>query len=349
MKSISKGWRFALYVPEDFPAHEFYHELVELYVGMDLTPDNLNRVDRKTYIEVYDWVDKHYFFVYPKDVVSSPEYVKQVFLELIIKEKVNAVVIDPFNQLDNDYSKTGGRDDKYLEELFIRQYEDEIVESDDLIAYICNHKKENELLTICTSDRDMCQLIGDGIRIYMIDLKTYITKDNYSEYFEHHLSNAALIKILCGDKSDMIKGVKRLGEDTLLEHFPEIKERNGTIDEIINKAKVINDNSVTKKLKPLQVLTNISLGVTDGIQGNKLYEINDLLVNLKKPLITDNVISDLENLKELDLDPTDRSIKNVYQLMKEDGIYNEVKHYSEDYLLPFKKLVDREKNNKILN
>jgi hypothetical protein len=115
MKSISKGWRFALYVPEDFPAHEFYHELVELYVGMDLTPDNLNRVDRKTYIEVYDWVDKHYFFVYPKDVVSSPEYVKQVFLELIIKEKVNAVVIDPFNQLDNDYSKTGGRDDKYLE------------------------------------------------------------------------------------------------------------------------------------------------------------------------------------------------------------------------------------------
>jgi 5'-3' exonuclease len=238
---------------------------------------------------------------------------------------------------------------KYLEELFIRQYEDEIVESDDLIAYICNHKKENELLTICTSDRDMCQLIDDGIRIYMIDLKTYITKDNYTEYFGHHLSNAALIKILCGDKSDMIKGVKRLGEDTLLEHFPEIKERKVTIDEIINKAKVINNDRVTKKLKPLQVLTNISLGVTDGIQGNKLYEINDLLVNLKKPLITDNVISDLENLKELDLDPTDRSIKNVYQLMKEDGIYNEVKHYSEDYLLPFKKLVDREKNNKILN
>lgn len=115
MKSISNDWKFALFVPEDFPAHEFYHELVELYVGMDLTPDNLNRVDRKSYIEIYDWIDKHYFFVYPKDVVSSPDYVKQVFLELIIKEKVNAVCIDPFNQLDNDYSKTGGRDDKYLE------------------------------------------------------------------------------------------------------------------------------------------------------------------------------------------------------------------------------------------
>lgn len=238
---------------------------------------------------------------------------------------------------------------KYLEELFIRQYEDEIVESDDLIAYICNHKNSNELLTICTSDRDMCQLINDDVRIYMIDLKTYITKGNYSEYFGHHVENAALIKILCGDKSDMIKGVKRLGEDTLLTHFPEIKEREVTIDEIINKAKLINENRVSNKLKPLQVLTNISLAITDGIQGDKLYEINEQLVNLKKPLLTDSVINDLEDLKSSDLDPEGRSIKNVYLMMKSDGIFNEIKNYSEDYLLPFKKLVDREKNNKILN
>jgi hypothetical protein len=115
MKSISKGWKFALFAPEDFPAHEFYHELVELYVGEDLTPANLNRINRKKYEEVYDWVEKHYFFVYPKEALSSPNYIKEVFLELIIKEKVNAVCIDPFNQMDNDYAKSGGRDDRYLE------------------------------------------------------------------------------------------------------------------------------------------------------------------------------------------------------------------------------------------
>jgi twinkle protein len=115
MKSISNGWKFALFAPEDFPAHEFYHELTELYVGQSLTPDNINRISRDNYEEVYDWVEKHYFFVYPKDTLSSPDYIKQVFLELIVKEKVNAVCIDPFNQLDNDYSKTGGRDDRYLE------------------------------------------------------------------------------------------------------------------------------------------------------------------------------------------------------------------------------------------
>jgi len=34
---------------------------------------------------------------------------------MIIKEKVDGCIIDPFNQLTNDYGSVGGRDDKYLE------------------------------------------------------------------------------------------------------------------------------------------------------------------------------------------------------------------------------------------
>jgi hypothetical protein len=115
IKSMRKNWKWALFAPEDFPAHEFYHDLVEIFMGEDMTPRNLNRPERKYYERVYDWISKHFFFVYPKDISSTPDYIKERFLELIIKEKVNGVVIDPFNQLDNDYSKVGGRDDKYLE------------------------------------------------------------------------------------------------------------------------------------------------------------------------------------------------------------------------------------------
>jgi hypothetical protein len=115
IKSMRKGWKWALFAPEDFPAHEFYHDLVEIFIGEDMTPNNFNRHNRKVYEEVYDWISKHFFFVYPKDISSTPDYIKERFLELIIKEKVNGIVIDPFNQLDNDYSKVGGRDDKYLE------------------------------------------------------------------------------------------------------------------------------------------------------------------------------------------------------------------------------------------
>ena len=43
---------------------------------------------------------------------------------------------------------------KYLEELFVRQAEDEVVEGDDLIAYYCNNKRKNEKITICTTAPD---------------------------------------------------------------------------------------------------------------------------------------------------------------------------------------------------
>jgi 5'-3' exonuclease len=238
---------------------------------------------------------------------------------------------------------------RYLEELFIRQYEDKIVEGDDLIAYICNNKKSNETITICTSDRDMCQLIDENVRIYMFDLKQYITLDNYSNYFKHHPSNAALIKIFCGDNSDCIKGIKRLGEDTLLKHFPEIKIKTVTISEIIEKSKELQIQRINNKLKPLQIFENIVMKITDGIQGDKVYEINEKLVNLKNPMITDSVIAELNEVINLPIDPDGRDVKNVYQMMKEDGMDREITNYSIEYFMPFKRLIQREKNNQIIN
>jgi 5'-3' exonuclease len=91
----------------------------------------------------------------------------------------------------------------------------------------------------------------------MCDLKQYITIDNYNQFFKHHHSNAALIKILCGDNSDCIKGVKRLGEDTLLKHFPEIKDRPVTLQEIIDRSIELQSERVTNKQKPLQIFDNI--------------------------------------------------------------------------------------------
>lgn len=235
---------------------------------------------------------------------------------------------------------------RYLEELFIRQYEDRVVEGDDLIAYICNNKKSNETITICTSDRDLCQLINDGIKIYMCDLKQYITMDNYNQFFKHHQSNAALIKIFCGDNSDCIKGIKNLGEKTLIKHFPEITEKKVTVDEIIEKAKELKNQRVINKLKPLQVFDNIIMKITEGIQGEKVYEINEKLVNLKKPMITDDVIIELEDIINSEIDPEGRDVKNVYQMMKEDGMDREINNFTTEYFMPFKRLIEREKITK---
>lgn len=112
---IKDNRKFAFFSPEDNPASEFYHDLVEMYFGVNCTPGHLNRPTLQAYTAVYDFISKHVFYIYPKSIAPTPEYIKERFLELIIKEKVEGCIIDPFNQLSNDYNSVGGRDDKYLE------------------------------------------------------------------------------------------------------------------------------------------------------------------------------------------------------------------------------------------
>ena len=89
----------------------------------------------------------------------------------------------------------------YLEELFVRQLIDEKVESDDFIAYYCKLRKDTEKITVITNDRDLCQLIDDNVRVYLLDLKTYVDKNTFKYYFDYHYTNVVLVKMLCGDRS----------------------------------------------------------------------------------------------------------------------------------------------------
>jgi hypothetical protein len=115
MRVIKFKEKFALFSPEDNPAHEFYHDLVEIYAGMKLTPESTYRITRENYEQIYDYLSKHIFYVYPKEISPTPDYIKERFLEMIIKEKIDGCIIDPFNQMTNEYAKSGGRSDKYLE------------------------------------------------------------------------------------------------------------------------------------------------------------------------------------------------------------------------------------------
>ena len=232
---------------------------------------------------------------------------------------------------------------EYLEELYVRQIEDHIIESDDFIAYYCLVRKPNEKITICSGDSDLFQLINENVNMYFLKLKKYIDINNFKQEIGFSKENAKLIKIICGDTSDSIDGVKGLAKDGLLTLFPELKEKICTLDEIINKAKELQQVRLDNKKKPLAKLTNIIDGITDGIQGNKLYEINEQLVDLSKPMMTERGIKELEDLIDSKLSD-DRSIKSVYEKMKRDGLDDIIGDYRMvDYLTPFKLLSEREK------
>jgi twinkle protein len=114
-KTLLDGTKWAVFGPEDFPAHEFYHDLTEMIIGTNCTPSNPDKPSEDIYQTAYDYITKHVFYIYPKDLSPTPEYIKSRFLKLIMVEKVSGVIIDPFNQMVNDYQGSNGRDDKYLE------------------------------------------------------------------------------------------------------------------------------------------------------------------------------------------------------------------------------------------
>lgn len=113
MRMLLFGEKFATFSPEDNPAHDYYHEMTEILLGCDCSPRNPHRPTREIYERAYDFISAHEFYVYPKEFAPTPEYVKERFLELIVKENVDGIDIDPFNQMAHDYGK--GRTDQYLE------------------------------------------------------------------------------------------------------------------------------------------------------------------------------------------------------------------------------------------
>lgn len=233
-----------------------------------------------------------------------------------------------------------------LEELFVRQCLCDKIEADDFIGYYVTHKKPNEKIVICSNDRDLTQLIDDDVIVYVQSMKDFLTKKNYTEKEGFYYKNVVLKKVLCGDTSDNIKGIKGFGEKTLLTNYPEFKEREVTLEEVIDKARLINEERVKIKKKPLKWAENIVNRVTDGCQGEKIYEINQKIIDLKKPLMTDEAIEMIDSIMYTPIDPTDRTLSNLYNIL----LKNDVETLKDEtkfgnFFTEFLYLIDKEKKN----
>ena len=207
-----------------------------------------------------------------------------------------------------------------LEELCIRQHEYENVEGDDIISYIVHNKHPEDKAVIVSSDKDLTQLISDTVIVYNPRTKGFITEDNSSEVLGITHKNVVLEKILCGDPSDNIKGVKGIGRPTLIKLFPEIVSEETDLNTIIGRSRELLDERKAQKKKPLKSLENIINGVTDGCQRDKLYEINKKIIDLSEPLLTEESKAELDDSLYVPIDTSDRDVKNVYGIIYENGM-----------------------------
>lgn len=244
-----------------------------------------------------------------------------------------------------------------LDELFVRQCLCDETEADDFIAYYVQHKKPEENIVIFSNDRDLSQLIHKSemyegkddvilaIKPQKADIR-FINTRNHTEIIGYDYRNVALKKIICGDASDNIKGIKGVGEKTLFDNFPEFKTREVTLNEVIDKAKQINEDRKFQKKKPLKWAENIVNKVTDGVQGENVYEINKKIIDLKNPLMPDDAKELLDNMMYAPIDPEDRSLLNLYNILTTNDI-DDLKDETAfgKFFIEFNFLIDKEKKN----
>ena len=207
-----------------------------------------------------------------------------------------------------------------LEELFVRQCVCDYTEADDMIGYYCSRKKPNERIVIVSNDRDLTQLISDDVIVYVQSMKKFINTKNHTDIMGYNFQNVVLKKMICGDQSDNIKGIKGVGEKTLFENIPEFKTRKVELEEVVSRARQINEERSRNKKKPLKWAENIVNRVTDGVQGDMIYEINRKIIDLKNPLMTDEAKELLDGMMYTPLDPSDRSMENLYNIIVKNSI-----------------------------
>jgi len=246
------------------------------------------------------------------------------------------------------YIEQRTRIQQYLEELYVRQGEFDFCETDDCIAYYIQNSP-NEKIIIYSSDGDLTQLISENVKLYNPShKKLYTTNDLYIfEREEILIENVKIAKMLCGDKSDDISGIKNLGIKTLIKHVPEMKTREISINEIRNRFDLLFESDKHNKL-----ISNILTGVTrEGVFGDEFYDIIEKLVDLENPYLTEEAKENIQELIISDMDPEGRSYKNTMKMMIEDGIFT-VLPKSDDgwvkFLNPFLRLTRKEKNRRTI-
>jgi 5'-3' exonuclease len=232
----------------------------------------------------------------------------------------------------------------YCVEMSMRVLFDDKTEGDDFIAYYVANKKPEERIVIVSTDQDLTQLISPTVAVYNRMLKKYLNIKNFHKIKGYPVENVLIKKILCGDASDNIGNIKGLSEARLMELMPEIAERPVTIDEIKARAKEKIDERVNSKKKPLQWHENIINGISNKEYDGDFYEINEKIINLKKPLLTKQAEADIEAMMYAPLEPDNEAFSNLYKMIVRDNIQDllDPNAFSR-FFTPFKELSDREK------
>ena len=195
------------------------------------------------------------------------------------------------NRFDNEDFKAIETIKEILTTAGYNIYKEDGKEADDLIAdLVRRYENDFDFTVIYTPDSDLMCYLSDkvGIMRYKVGNKgkkgdfgsshTPISINNFAEYMSNELkcdmrfNTMILYKALCGDKSDVIKGVKGFGPkafDKFIAHletketdFASLKDINKVRELLLNEKDYLGEDAVEQALYALSLIKSVDVEVT---------------------------------------------------------------------------------------
>lgn len=215
----------------------------------------------------------------------------------------------------------------YLQTLPVKTISFPGMEADDVIAYLSSTLPVNpdDRAFIVSSDKDYLQLITEKVIVYRPIEKEYYTTDTVKEKFNVTPNNFLLYKLLMGDNSDGITGIKGLGPKGLFKRFPELTKYDLSFNDLLDLAE--------SRLKEHVVYARVLHDIT-GLESK--YKIMDL----SNPMISDGDKLKIDDLaKNLPLNFYPEEFIEMYYEDQIGGLIRNVEFWIQDV---FKELLENQ-------
>jgi len=135
-----------------------------------------------------------------------------------------------------------GRLIEYLEQLPLTLVSIDGIEADDTMAYISQQLLPKSDCILMSTDKDFLQLVDDRVKIWSPTKKKLYNKQAILEEYGIHSQNILTYRILDGDKSDNIGGIKGAGLKTVKKFLPGIlDDQKFTAKDLIEFAEKSDD------------------------------------------------------------------------------------------------------------
>ena len=170
---------------------------------------------------------------------------------------------------------------EYLQVLPISLTYIDYVEADDIIAYLANHYFKKEV-TIVSSDKDFLQLVNHRIKVWAPTKKKMYDEALVKEDYGVIPQNLIWYRVITGDKSDNIEGVRGIGEKTIHSKMGFLNDSELDMDGFLSKVTLECDSKLSQKL----------------IENTTTIQTNYRLMQLKEPEISSSITSNVRNIMD---------------------------------------------------